>query len=60
MKKYIKPEMNVELFKNEDILTASAETGIFARLLKTEVNGHEGEDYGSQEVSVFEKQEKLS
>ncbi len=54
MKKYIKPEMNIELFEIEDIITTSAVGEISGRHLETMVNGKEGTDYGSQPVSVFE------
>ena len=52
--KYIKPEMNIELFENEDVITASGKDESSGRILKKIVNGNEGADYGSQEVSVFE------
>ena len=54
MKKYIKPEMNLELFEIEDVITTSAGGEITGRQLKTDVNGNEGTDYGSQEVSIFD------
>ena len=54
MKKYVKPEMNVELFDIEDAIATSEGGEFLGRLLKTTLNGHEGTDYGSEEVSVFE------
>ena len=54
MKKYVKPEMNIELFEIEDVITTSGEGPISARYLKTMVNGNEGTDYGSQKISVFD------
>ena len=54
MKKYVKPEMNVELFEFEDVITTSAVGENFSRMLKSTINGNDGADYGSQEVSVFE------
>ncbi len=53
MKKYIKPEMNIELFETTDVITTSGEGTISARKLKTVVNGNEGTDYGSQGVDIF-------
>ena len=53
MKKYIKPDMSIELFENEDVITTSGEGTISARKLKTWVNGNEGTDYGSQGVDFF-------
>ena len=54
MKKYVKPEINVELFESEDVISTSGEGTSSARYLKTVVNGNKGTDYGTQEVSVFE------
>lgn len=57
MKAYIKPEIEIRVFEVEDILTTSGVIGgdpTVARSLKTSVNGNEGSDYGSQEVSVFD------
>lgn len=54
MKKYIKPEMDMNLFEIEDVITTSGEETPSARHLKTKVNGNEGTDYGSQEISVFD------
>lgn len=54
MIKYIKPEMNVKLFEMDDIITTSTGDTIVARMLKTDVNGNKGTDYGSQQVSIFE------
>ena len=54
MKKYIRPKMNIELFENEDVITASGKDESSGRILKKIVNGNKGADYGSQEVSVFE------
>lgn len=53
MKKYIKPEMNIELFENEDVIATSGEGTISARKLKTKVNGNEGTPYGSRGVDIF-------
>ena len=53
MKKYIKPEMNIELFENVDVIATSGEGTISARKLKTKVNGNEGTRYGSQGVDIF-------
>ena len=57
MKKYIKPEIDVKLFETEDIITTSGTGGETPkyRTLKTSVNGNEGTDYGTQNVSVFDK-----
>ena len=57
MKEYIKPEMNVTVFVTEDIITVSSETVDPApfRFLKTMVNGNQGENYGNQDVSIFDK-----
>ena len=54
MKKYVKTEMNMELFEMEDVITTSGEGTISARHLETMVNGNEGTDYGSQEISIFD------
>ena len=54
MKKYIRPEMNIELFEIKDVITTSVGGEEIGRLLKTSVNGNEGTDYGSQKVSVIE------
>ena len=54
MKKYIKPEMNAELLELVDVIETSTEPNPSARMLKTIVNGNEGTDYGSQEMSVFD------
>lgn len=56
MKKYIKPEIKFALFATENIITDSTPTGEKYRMLKTKVNNNEGTDYGSQNVSVFNKQ----
>ena len=54
MKKYIKPEMDINLFEIEDVITTSEKVESSGRTLKTKVNGNEGVDYGSQEISVFD------
>ena len=54
MKKYIKPEINIKLFEIMDVVSTSSIPNDSGRLLNTVVNGNEGTDYGSQEVSVFE------
>ena len=54
MEKYIKPEINIELLEIEDIITTSADGSVLGRYLKSSVNGIEGTDYGTQDVSVFE------
>ena len=55
MRKYIKPEISIELLEIEDLITTSGEVGeSSARMLKTKVNGNEGTNYGSQEISVFD------
>ena len=51
MKAYIKPEIEIKVFETEHILTAS---NITYKILKTAVNGNEGSDYGTQEVSIFD------
>ena len=56
MKKYIKPEIRVALFATEDVLTLSGVNDDKFRMLKTKVNGNEGTDYGSQNVSIFNNQ----
>ena len=53
MNKYIKPEIVLALFDKEEIVTASGEYPTDYRMLKTKVNGNEGTDYGTQEVSIF-------
>ena len=53
MKKYIRPDMNIELFKSEDVIRTSETDETSGRKLKTKVNGNEGTDYGSQEVNIF-------
>lgn len=57
MKIYNKPQIKVEVLEMEDIITTSVLGGDPTpfRTLKTAVNGNEGTDYGTQEVSVFEK-----
>lgn len=56
MKKYNKPEMDIVLFGCEDVITTSGgeEGEVFARKLKTKVNGNEGTDYGTQKVSIYD------
>jgi len=54
MKKYIKPEMNVELFEIEDVITISFGGDVLGRLLKTDVNGNEGTNYESLEALIFD------
>lgn len=53
MNKYIKPEIVLALFNTEEIVTASGVYPTDYRMLKTKVNGNEGTDYGTQEVSIF-------
>lgn len=53
MKKYIKPEMNIELFGIEDVITTSGELENSARNLKDTVNGKKGDYYGTQNVSIY-------
>ena len=53
MNKYINPEIVLALFNTEEIVTASGEYPSNYRMLKTKVNGNEGADYGTQEVSIF-------
>ena len=53
MKKYIKPDMNVELFDIEDVITTSGDGNKNGRSLTKMVNGNEGIDYGSQEMTIF-------
>ena len=57
MKAYIKPEIEIKVFETEDIITTSGMGGDSPkyRMLKTSVNGNEGTDYGTQEVSVFDR-----
>lgn len=54
MKKYIKPELTIELVEIEDVITTSEEDTSSGRFLKTIVNGNKGDPYGSQEVSIFD------
>ena len=54
MKRYVKPELDMELFEIEDVITTSGEGENSARILKKTVNGKEGTDYGSQEISVLD------
>ena len=58
MKKYIKPEIKFALFATEDVLTLSGVNDDKFRMLKTKVNGNEGTDYGSQNVSIFNNQQE--
>ena len=55
MKEYIKPEFEIVSFQTEDVTTTTS--GLFEpsiNSLQTSINGKEGTNYGSQEVSVFE------
>ena len=55
MKKYIKPEIKIVLFKTEDVIAASVGSDdLSPRYLKTKVNGNEGANYGAQQVSIFD------
>ena len=54
MKKYTRPEMNIELLETVDVIaTSGGEEGIKGRYLTREVNDKIGDTYGSQDVSVF-------
>ena len=57
MKLYTKPAIEIAEIETEDIITVSSVGGEADpyRLLKTSVNGNEGADYGTQEVSVFDR-----
>ena len=55
MKKYIKPEFDAELFNFVDVITTNAkdEEGNKGRFLKDEVNNKKGDNYGSQDTSIY-------
>ena len=57
MKMYNKPEIEITEIETVDVIATSGEgeESTPYRTLKTAVNGKEGTDYGSQEVSVFER-----
>lgn len=56
MKVYINPEIEIKGFETVDIIKTSGASGDSSsyRMLKTVVNGNEGTDYGSQEISIFD------
>lgn len=53
MKTYVKPELEEALLTIADIIQTS-ETEPMAVRLKTVVNGNEGTDYGSGDVSLMD------
>ena len=58
MKLYNKPEIEITELETVDVIETSGAGGEEPapyRMLKTAVNGKEGTDYGSQEVSVFNR-----
>jgi len=53
MKTYVKPELNETIFNIADIIQTS-ETEPVAVRLKTVVNGNEGLDFGTGDVSLMD------
>lgn len=53
MKKYNNPDLNVELFDIEDVITTSGDGNSKGRFLTEEVNGNKAIDFGSQEMTIF-------
>ena len=54
MKKYTRPEVNIELLETADVITTSGgEEETKGRYLTREVNDKIGDSYGVQDVSVF-------
>ena len=58
MKKYNKPEVEITLLSDTDVICTSTVTevpeGPSARNLKTKVAGNEGTNYGSKSVSIYD------
>ena len=54
MKNYTNPEINIEFFNDTDVIATSSDTIESLAVLKTLVAGKEGEDYGTQSVSIYD------
>lgn len=54
MKNYTNPEVNIELFSDVDVIATSSDIIESIAVLKTLIAGKEGEDYGTQSVSIYD------